>query len=117
MREAAYVIQIQRVGGTGVVDSRDVVVGERRRLRQIIHRIRVRQSGRKILRSARRLQRKIQLGRAEFHIVVPDVLGIAVKWRNGEQAGVASAGTGVWSGVWIGSVGKRKNVFGIEQAL
>src|SRR5208337_5132598 len=110
MRQAADVIQVQSVSEPVVVDSRDVMVSEGSRLRQIVHRIGVRQSGRKISRPTRGLQGKIQLRGAQFHVVVPDVLGIAVKRSDGKQATAARAPIFRRSRVRKRSVRQRENV-------
>ena len=117
MCEAAYVVEVKRVGVACVVDVGDVILGKLRRLPQVVHGIGVRQSGWQVLGFPGGLQSEVQFGGAQFHVILPHVLGIAVKGRDGQQAITARARTDRGRRVWIRSIRERKNVLGILEAL
>src|SRR5271156_3620559 len=65
----------------------------------------------------RRLQSEIEFGRAQLHVVLPHIFGIAVEWSNRQEAIGAGPRTDGGRRVWKRGIRKRKNVFRVLEAL
>src|SRR5277367_6186599 len=100
MGETAYVVQVQRVGKTLIVDVGGVILGVLRRQFQVVHWIGMGQTGGQVVRAPSRFQSEVKLGCAQLHIVFPNIFGVAVEGRNGQQA--VTAGTGIHRGSRVG---------------
>ncbi len=116
MRQPAHVVKVEGVFIAGVVDFGDVARSIVSRVGQILLRTGHRQSRRQF--SLCRSQSEIKFGCPQLHIVVPNVFGIAIERRDGQQTvGIATAAVHRVRRIGQGSVRQRENVFGVLQRL
>ena len=86
MRQAAHIVQVERIGVARLVDARNVVSSKLGGLGQVITGVSLRQPARRTLFCIGGCHGKKHLGGTKFHIVIPNCLRIAIEGNDGEQA-------------------------------